>query len=205
MEAIKIKETIEVALLTTLKPLNIDDLQKLFVEKIDRSTLRMMLDEIKLDWEKKSLDLIQVASGYRLQAKKEFTEALMRMNPDRAPKYSRAVMEVLAIIAYRQPVTRGDIENLRGVALNPNAIRQLIEREWIDIVGVKETPGRPALYGTTKHFLNDFNLMSLADLPDIEKFEEQLNLDLNNKEIESRQNVLETDHLNTDDEKPTSN
>ena len=114
MEAIKIKETLEVALLTTLKPLNIDDLQKLFVEKIDRSTLRMMLDEIKLDWEKKPLDLIQVASGYRLQAKKEFTEALMRMNPDRAPKYSRAVMEVLAIIAYRQPVTRGDIENLRA-------------------------------------------------------------------------------------------
>jgi segregation and condensation protein B len=87
-------------------------------------------------------------------------------------------MEVLAIIAYRQPVTRGDIESIRGVALNPNAIRQLVEREWIDIVGVKETPGRPGLYGTTKHFLNDFGLTNLSDLPDIEKFEEQLNLDL---------------------------
>ena len=87
-------------------------------------------------------------------------------------------MEVLAIIAYRQPVTRGDIESIRGVALNPNAIRQLVEREWIDIVGIKETPGRPGLYGTTKHFLNDFGLTNLSDLPDIEKFEEQLNLDL---------------------------
>jgi segregation and condensation protein B len=87
-------------------------------------------------------------------------------------------MEVLAIIAYRQPVTRGDIESIRGVALNPNAIRQLVEREWIDIIGVKETPGRPGLYGTTKHFLNDFGLTNLSDLPDIEKFEEQLNLDL---------------------------
>ena len=179
---IKLKDVIEVALLTSHKPLSVDDLQKLFTEKIDRSTIRMLIDELKVEWNEKTLNLIEVASGYRFEAKTEYVESLMRMNPDRAPKYSRAVLEVLAIIAYRQPVTRGDIESIRGVALNPNAIRQLTEREWIDIVGIKETPGRPALYGTTKHFLNDFGLKSLAELPDVEKFEEQLNLDLIQRE-----------------------
>ena len=125
---IKLKDIIEVALLTSHKPLSVDDLQKLFTEKIDRSTIRMLIDELKVEWNEKTLNLIEVASGYRFEAKAEYVESLMRMNPDRAPKYSRAVVEVLAIIAYRQPVTRGDIESIRGVALNPNAIRQLIER-----------------------------------------------------------------------------
>ncbi|MEY3028052.1 MAG: SMC-Scp complex subunit ScpB [Methylophilaceae bacterium] len=192
---IKLKDVIEVALLTSHKPLSVDDLQKLFTEKIDRSTIRMLIDELKVEWNEKTLNLIEVASGYRFEAKTEYVESLMRMNPDRAPKYSRAVLEVLAIIAYRQPVTRGDIESIRGVALNPNAIRQLTEREWIDIVGIKETPGRPALYGTTKHFLNDFGLKSLAELPDVEKFEEQLNLDL----IQREKNLIAEDIKNNDD------
>ena len=192
---IKLKDVIEVALLTSHKPLSVDDLQKLFTEKIDRSTIRMLIDELKVEWNEKTLNLIEVASGYRFEAKTEYVESLMRMNPDRAPKYSRAVLEVLAIIAYRQPVTRGDIESIRGVALNPNAIRQLTEREWIDIVGIKETPGRPALYGTTKHFLNDFGLKSLAELPDVEKFEEQLNLDL----IQREKNLTAEDIKNNDD------
>ena len=192
---IKLKDVIEVALLTSHKPLSVDDLQKLFTEKIDRSTIRMLIDELKVEWNEKTLNLIEVASGYRFEAKTEYVESLMRMNPDRAPKYSRAVLEVLAIIAYRQPVTRGDIESIRGVALNPNAIRQLTEREWIDIVGIKETPGRPALYGTTKHFLNDFGLKSLAELPDVEKFEEQLNLDL----IQRDKNLIAEDIKNNDD------
>lgn len=192
---IKLKDVIEVALLTSHKPLSVDDLQKLFTEKIDRSTIRMLIDELKAEWNEKTLNLIEVASGYRFEAKTEYVESLMRMNPDRAPKYSRAVLEVLAIIAYRQPVTRGDIESIRGVALNPNAIRQLTEREWIDIVGIKETPGRPALYGTTKHFLNDFGLKSLAELPDVEKFEEQLNLDL----IQREKNLIAEDIKNNDD------
>lgn len=192
---IKLKNVIEVALLTSHKPLSVDDLQKLFTEKIDRSTIRMLIDELKVEWNEKTLNLIEVASGYRFEAKTEYVESLMRMNPDRAPKYSRAVLEVLAIIAYRQPVTRGDIESIRGVALNPNAIRQLTEREWIDIVGIKETPGRPALYGTTKHFLNDFGLKSLAELPDVEKFEEQLNLDL----IQREKNLIAEDIKNNDD------
>ena len=182
---IKIKDVLEAALLTSTKPLSVNELQKLFEEKIERPTIRMMLDEIKIDWQHKTLDLIEVASGFRFEAKSNYVEYLMRMNPDRAPKYSRAVLEVLAIIAYRQPTTRGDIEAIRGVALNPNAIRQLSEREWIEVIGVKETPGRPSLYGTTKHFLDDFGLQSLSELPDIEKFEEQLNLDLSSKEENS--------------------
>jgi segregation and condensation protein B len=182
---LKIKDVLETALLTSTKPLSVNELQKLFEEKIERPTIRMMLDEIKIDWQHKTLDLIEVASGFRFEAKSNYVEYLMRMNPDRAPKYSRAVLEVLAIIAYRQPTTRGDIEAIRGVALNPNAIRQLSEREWIEVIGVKETPGRPSLYGTTKHFLDDFGLQSLSELPDIEKFEEQLNLDLSSKEENS--------------------
>ena len=163
----KLKDIIEVALLTAGKPLSIEDLQKLFMEKIERSTIRMLLDEIKIDWQDKSMDLVQVATGYRFEAKVKFSENLTRLNPDRLVKYSRVVMEVLAIIAYLQPVTRGDIEKIRGVSLNPNAIRQLVEREWIEIIGYKEVPGRPALYGTTKFFLDDFSLTSLSQLPDI--------------------------------------
>ena len=163
----KLKEVLEVALLTSNQPLSIDDLKKLFLDKTDRSTIRMLLDEIKNDWEEKSMNLVQVASGYRFQAKADFTEFLMRLSPDRAPNYSRAVMEVLAIIAYRQPVTRADIEMIRGVSLNSNTLRQLIEREWIEIIGQKEVPGRPSLYATTKHFLNDFALKSLSELPEL--------------------------------------
>ena len=163
----KIKEILEVALLTSSQPLSVEDLGRLFIDKTDRSTIRMLLDEIKNDWQDKSLNLIQVASGYRFQAKSDFTEFLMRLAPDRPPNYSRAVMEVLAIIAYRQPVTRGDIEKIRGVSLSSNTLRQLIEREWIDIIGQKEVPGRPSLYATTKHFLNDFALKSLSELPEL--------------------------------------
>ena len=163
----KLKEVIEVALLTSSQPLSIEDLVKLFVEKTDRSTIRMLLDDIRNVWQEKSMSLIQVATGYRFQADLNFTEFLMRLTPDRAPNYSRAVMEVLAIIAYRQPVTRADIEKVRGVSLNSNTIRQLIEREWVDIIGQKEVPGRPSLFATTKHFLNDFSLKSLSELPEL--------------------------------------
>jgi len=163
----KLKEVIEVALLTSSQPLSIEDLVKLFVEKTDRSTIRMLLDDIKNDWQEKSMSLIQVATGYRFQADLNFTEFLIRLTPDRAPNYSRAVMEVLAIIAYRQPVTRADIEKVRGVSLNSNTLRQLIEREWVDIIGQKEVPGRPSLFATTKHFLNDFSLKSLSELPEL--------------------------------------
>ncbi len=167
---IEMKQILEAALLTAGQALSLDDMLKLFAGRMERATLRMLLDELKQDWEEKTLELVQVASGYRFQAKAEYSAFIARMNPEREPKYSRAVMETLAIIAYRQPVTRGDIEQIRGVTVNPNVMRQLIERDWIDVVGQREVPGRPSLYATTKHFLDDLNLRSLAELPPIEDF-----------------------------------
>ena len=166
----ELKQVIEAALLTAGQPLSLDEMLKLFAGRMERTTLRMLLDELKTNWQDKTLELVQVATGYRFQAKSQFSEYIVRLSPERQPKYSRAVMETLAIIAYRQPVTRGDIEQIRGVAVNPNVMRQLQERDWIDVVGQREVPGRPSLYATTKHFLDDLNLRSLAELPPFEDF-----------------------------------
>ena len=173
------KQVLEVALLTSSQPLSLDDMQKLFADRIERATLRMLLDELKQDWDVRTMELVQVATGYRFQARPEYATFLARLNPEKQSKYSRAVMETLAIIAYRQPVTRGDIEEIRGVAVNPNVMHQLQERDWVDVVGQREVPGRPSLYATTKHFLDDLNLKSLAELPVMEDFvksETQLDL-----------------------------
>lgn len=166
----ELKNVLEVALLTSHEPLSLDDMLRLFAERMERATLRMLLDELKQDWSARTMELVQVASGYRFQAREEYAGYLIRLNPERQAKYSRAVMETLAIIAYRQPVTRGDIEEIRGVTVNPNVMRQLQERDWVDVVGQREVPGRPSLYATTKHFLDDFNLRSLAELPPMEDF-----------------------------------
>ncbi|MAR99959.1 MAG: SMC-Scp complex subunit ScpB [Nitrosomonadales bacterium] len=200
----KLKEILEVALLTSGQPLSVEDLSRLFIDKTDRSTIRMLLDEIKNDWQDKSMNLIQVATGYRFQAKSNFTEFLMRLTPDRAPNYSRAVLEVLAIIAYRQPVTRADIEKIRGVSLSSNTLRQLIEREWIDIIGQKEVPGRPSLYATTKHFLNDFALKSLSELPELNSsLSDELSNTDDNDIVKSSNKVVDSNII--DDEKDFSN
>ena len=200
----KLKEILEVALLTSGQPLSVEDLSRLFIDKTDRSTIRMLLDEIKNDWQDKSMNLIQVATGYRFQAKSNFTEFLMRLTPDRAPNYSRAVLEVLAIIAYRQPVTRADIEKIRGVSLSSNTLRQLIEREWIDIIGQKEVPGRPSLYATTKHFLNDFALKSLSELPELNSsLTDELSNTDDNDIVKSSNKVVDSNII--DDEKDFSN
>jgi segregation and condensation protein B len=172
---IEMKQILEAALLTAGQPLSLDEMLKLFAGRMERTTLRMLLDELKNDWaqegnNRQTLELVQVASGYRFQAKQQFSEFIVRLSPERQPKYSRAVMETLAIIAYRQPVTRGDIEQIRGVAVNPNVMRQLQERDWIDVVGQREVPGRPSLYATTKHFLDDLNLRSLSELPPFDDF-----------------------------------
>ncbi len=172
----QMKVVLEAALLTSPNPLSLDEMLRLFPERVERATLRMLLDELKQDWQARnlnSMELVQVASGWRFQALPELAPFLSRLNPDRPHRYSRAAMETLAIIAYRQPVTRGDIEELRGVAVNPNTIRQLQERDWIDVVGQRDVPGRPSLYATTKTFLDDLNLKSLADLPEMETFLEQ--------------------------------
>jgi segregation and condensation protein B len=173
----QIKTVLEAALLTSASPLSLEDMSRLFPERIERATFRMLLDELKQDWlgrEPASMELVQVASGWRFQAVAELTPFLSRLNPDRPQRYSRAAMETLAIIAYRQPVTRGDIEQIRGVAVNPNTMRQLQERDWIDVVGQRDVPGRPSLYATTKTFLDDLNLKSLGDLPAMEMFLEQV-------------------------------
>ena len=169
----ELKNVLEAALLTSHEPLSLDDMARLFGERMERTTLRMLLDELKQDWSLRTMELVQVASGYRFQARVEYATYLARLNPEKQSKYSRAVMETLAIIAYRQPVTRGDIEEIRGVAVNPNVMRQLQERDWVDVVGQREVPGRPSLYATTKHFLDDLNLRSLSELPLMEDFAQQ--------------------------------
>jgi segregation and condensation protein B len=140
---------------------------------MERATLRMLLDELKSDWSNRTLDLVQVASGWRFQAKPEYATILARLAPEKPPRYSRAVMETLAIIAYKQPVTRGDIEDIRGVAVNQAVVRTLLERGWIDVVGHREVPGRPSLFATTKMFLDDLNVRSLQELPPIETLAQQ--------------------------------
>jgi segregation and condensation protein B len=170
---VEMKQVLEAALLTAAQPLALEDLLRLFAGRMERATLRMLLDELKTDWQTRTLELTQVASGWRFQARAEYAPFLARLNPEKPQRYSRAALETLAIIAYRQPVTRGDIESIRGVAVNPNIIRQLQEREWIDVVGQRDVPGRPSLYATTKNFLDDLNLRSLAELPPMENFTQQ--------------------------------
>jgi segregation and condensation protein B len=174
-----LKNVLEAALLTSREPLSLDQLASLFEERMERATLRMLLDELKSDWNASTMELAQVASGWRFQARSEYWPYLARLNPEKPQRYSRAVLETLAIIAYRQPVTRGDIEEIRGVAVNPNIIRTLQERDWIDVVGHREVPGRPSLFATTKNFLDDLNLRSLAELPSLEHFSQhEIPLDL---------------------------
>lgn len=173
------KLVLEAALLTTSQPLSLDELARLFADRMERATLRMLLDELKADWQSRTMELVQVASGWRFQARAEYAPFLARLSPEKPARYSRAALETLAIIAYRQPVTRGDIEDIRGVAVNPNTLRQLQERDWIDVVGQREVPGRPLLYATTKTFLDDLNLRSLAELPPLEVFSQsEIALDL---------------------------
>jgi len=169
----EMKSVLEAALLTSPEPLSLDDLLRLFEARMERATLRMLLDELKTDWNGRTLELVQVASGWRFQARAEYAPFIARLMPERPQRYSRAVMETLAIIAYKQPVTRGDIENIRGVAVNQNVVRTLLERGWIDVVGQREVPGRPSLYATTKTFLDDLNLRSLQELPPLKALNQQ--------------------------------
>jgi segregation and condensation protein B len=163
-----VKNVLETALLTSAEPLTLTELKKLFDEDLAGETLRKVLEELRADWDGKGVELVAVASGWRFRARPETQKFLDRLNPQKPPKYSRAVLETLAIIAYRQPVTRGDIENIRGVTVSTNILRSLEARGWIDVVGHREVPGRPALYATTKSFLDDLNLRSLDELPPLD-------------------------------------
>src|SRR6187455_3497301 len=165
----EIKRIMEAALLTAQEPLALSDLRKLFDEELGVEVLRRLLEELRLDWDGKGIELVNVASGWRFQAKPEMQKFLDRINPQKPPRYSRAVLETLAIIAYRQPVTRGDIEEIRGVVVSANIIRALEARGWVEIVGHKEVPGRPELLATTRAFLNDLSLRSLAELQPLDE------------------------------------
>jgi segregation and condensation protein B len=173
----EVKRIIEAALLSSQEPLALADLKRLFEEDIGPDTLRRLLDELRESWSERAVELVNTASGWRFQTRPEFQPFLERLNPDKRPRYSRAVMETLSIIAYRQPVTRGDVEDIRGVAVSAQIIQTLESRGWIDVVGYRDTPGRPALYATTKSFLDDLGLLSLQELPPLEEIARTLQLE----------------------------
>jgi segregation and condensation protein B len=161
----EIRSVLEAALLVAGEPVAASQLARMFDPPLDADVVRRLLDELKADWNGRKIELVQVASGWRFQSRREIQTYLDRLTPERPPRYSRAVMETLAIIAYQQPVTRGDIEAIRGVAVSTNVVKTLEDRQWVEVVGHRETPGRPALYATTKTFLDDLGLRSLAELP----------------------------------------
>ncbi len=164
----EIKRILETALLTSQDPLPLSELKRLFDEELNPEILRRLLEELREDWAEKGVELVNVASGWRFHSKPEMQQFLDRLNPQKPPRYSRAVLETLAIIAYRQPVTRGDIEEIRGVTVSSPVLRTLEARGWIEAIGHRDVPGRPALYATTRNFLNDLNLRSLEELPPLE-------------------------------------
>lgn len=160
-----LKRVIETALLVNDGPLSLYDIKRLFPEPLPGELIHQMVDELKRDWVGKGVELVRLAEGWRFKARSEYQPYLDRLSPEKPPRYSRAVMETLAIIAYKQPVSRGDIEQIRGVAVNSEIIRSLKERNWIEVIGHREVPGRPELLGTTRQFLSDLGLTQLSDLP----------------------------------------
>ena len=166
MEELKqIKDVLEAALLVAGEPVAVPQLARLFDPPLDGAVVTDLLVEIQQAWSGKPVELVLVASGWRFQGTPAIQHHLDRLSPEKPPRYSRAVMETLAIIAYQQPVTRGDIESIRGVAVSTNVVKTLEDRQWVEVVGHRETPGRPALYATTKTFLDDLGLSALSELP----------------------------------------
>jgi len=162
------KRVLETALICAQQPLAMRELRSLFDEQIGADTLRAMLDELVRDWSGRGVELVTLSSGWRFQSRPEMREFLDRLHPEKPPRYSRATLETLAIIAYRQPVTRGDIEDIRGVTVSSQIVKSLEDRGWIEAIGYREAPGRPALYATTRQFLDDLGLASLDQLPALE-------------------------------------
>jgi len=159
------KRVLETALICAQQPLPMRDMRTLFADELGPDSLRSLLDELMRDWEDRGVELVALSTGWRFQSRPEMRDYLDRLNPEKPPKYSRAVMETLAIIAYRQPVTRGDVEDIRGVTVSSQIVKQLEDRGWIEAIGYREAPGRPALFATTKQFLDDLGLASLEQLP----------------------------------------
>lgn len=172
----EVKIVLETALLVAQEPLPVSALQKMFDDEIDAEILRKLLEELRESWQGRGVELVTSASGWRFRTRGSLQQFLERIHPERAPRYSRAVLETLAIIAYRQPVTRGDIESVRGVTVSTEVVKRLEERGWIEVIGHKEVAGRPALYATTKTFLDDLGLRSLKELPPLEDIAKTLEL-----------------------------
>ncbi|OYU96656.1 MAG: SMC-Scp complex subunit ScpB [Burkholderiales bacterium PBB5] len=168
MNTAEAKRVLETALICAQQPMPLREMRALFADEVGPDTLRSLLDELVTDWQDKGVELVALSTGWRFQSRPEMREFLDRLHPDKPPRYSRAAMETLAIIAYRQPVTRGDIEDIRGVTVSSQIVKQLEDRGWIEAIGYREAPGRPALYATTRQFLDDLSLASLDQLPALE-------------------------------------
>ena len=177
MNTVDAKRVLETALICAQQPVPVRELRVLFNDALGSDTLKLLLQELQQDWAQRGVELVQVATGWRFQSRPEMREYLDRLHPEKPPRYTRATMETLAIIAYRQPVTRGDIEDIRGVTVSSQIIQTLENRGWIDVVGHRETPGRPALYATTRRFLDDLGLRSLQELPPLEEVAKTLQLE----------------------------
>lgn len=168
MTSAEAKRILETALICAAAPMSLRDMRVLFDDELGADTLRQLLDELAAEWRDRGVELVALASGWRFQSRPEMRVYLDRLHPEKPPKYSRAAMETLAIVAYRQPVTRGDIEEIRGVTVTSQIVKQLEDRGWIETIGYREAPGRPALYATTRQFLDDLGLESLSQLPPID-------------------------------------
>ncbi len=190
MDEIEIKHFLEAALLAAGRPLSIDQLKGLFDGRlaIQRSDIRKAIETLNEEYEDRGIIISEVASGFRMQVKPAMADRLQKLWEERPPRYSRAMFETLALIAYRQPITRGDIEDIRGVSVSSNIVRQLLERDWVHVVGHRDVPGRPAMFATTKAFLDYFGLLKLDDLPPLADLSdwESLRVQLNFPEVEEQ-------------------
>ena len=173
MNTAQAKRILETALICSQQPLPVSAMGVLFDAELGTDTLKLILQELQQEWAQRGVELVCVATGWRFQSRPEMREYLDRLHPEKPPRYSRATLETLAIIAYRQPVTRGDIEDIRGVTVNSLLLKQLEDRDWIEVIGHRETIGRPALFATTRHFLDDLGLESLDQLPLLDTSEQQ--------------------------------
>ena len=210
MNSLDAKRVLETALLCATQPLQVRELRQLFHDALGADTIKTLLTDIQQDWTQRGLELVQVASGWRMQSRPEMRDFLDRLHPEKPPKYSRAAMETLAIIAYRQPVTRGDMEDIRGVTVNSLVIKQLEDRGWVEVIGHRETVGRPMLYATTRQFLDDLGIASLDRLPPLEaqsageSFFEQLAQPSEEADPSQLTMALDTDVLEDTDDTPSA-
>lgn len=168
MNSASARRILETALICSPQAVPVRELRLLFNDELGADSVKELLEDLRKRWSERGVELVQVASGWRFQSRPEMRVYLDRLHPEKPPKYTRATLETLAIIAYRQPVTRGDMEDIRGVMINSLILKQLEDRGWVEVIGHREAPGRPALYATTRQFLDDLGILSLSELPALE-------------------------------------